>query len=61
VKRVAKYDLRAYLQQLVGQHGFDGAIGADRHKDRSLHHAVIEGHTTPAGLSVGGKELKAQA
>jgi hypothetical protein len=61
VKRVAKYDLRAYLQQLVGQHGFDGAIGADRHKDRRFHHAVIEGHATTASLAVGREELKAQA
>jgi hypothetical protein len=45
----------------VGQHGFDGAIGADRHKDRRFHHAVIEGHATTAGLAVGSQELKVQA
>jgi hypothetical protein len=59
VKGVTQYDLSADLEQLVGQHGLDGAIGADRHKNGRLDHAVIERHATTACLTVGGEKLKA--
>jgi hypothetical protein len=55
MKGIAQYDLRAYFVKLVGHHGFDGAIGANRHKDWGLDHTVIERHASASRQTIGSE------
>ena len=68
MKRVAQNDLRAHVLQAARHHAFDRAVGAHRHEDGGLHHAVVEGKGATAGVAalvgagsgVGGEEVELQ-
>ena len=53
VEGVAEDDLRAHVVQAARHHALDGAVGADRHEDRRLHHAMVELQGAAAGVAVG--------
>jgi hypothetical protein len=55
MKGMTQHDLRAYFVKLVGHHGFDGAIRANRHKDRGFDHTVIERHASASRQAIGGE------
>ncbi len=58
VKGVAQYDLRAHVFKRLRHHALDRAIGADRHEDGGLHHAVVERQFAAPGI---GAEVGAGA
>jgi hypothetical protein len=39
---IAQNDLRAHLMQAARHHAFDRAVGAYRHKNWRLDHAVVQ-------------------
>lgn len=61
VEGVAQHDLRADVLELVRQHGLDAAVGADRHENGGLDHAVVERQAAAAGAAVGGQQFELQS
>jgi hypothetical protein len=61
VEGVAQHDLRADLFQFVRHHGLDAAIGAHRHEDGRLDHAVVQRDAAAAGAAVGGEQFEIQS
>ncbi|CFP63740.1 Uncharacterised protein [Bordetella pertussis] len=43
------------------QHGLDAAVGADRHENGGLDHAVVERQAAAAGAAVGGQQFELQS
>jgi hypothetical protein len=58
VEGVAQDDLRAHFFQRPRHDALDGAVGAYRHEDRRLHHAVVEGEAAAAGEALGFQEFE---
>ena len=58
---VAEHDLGADLVQLARRHRLDRAVGAHRHEDRRLHHAVVQRQRAAARLPLGAVEGELQA
>ena len=54
VKRVAQDDLRADVEQFVGRHRLDRAVGADRHEDRRVDDAVRQRQSAAARRAAAG-------
>jgi hypothetical protein len=50
MKRIAQNNLRTHFMQAARHHAFHCAIGAHRHEDRRLHHAMIESERASAGV-----------
>ena len=50
MKGVAQNNLRTHLMQAARHHALHGAIRAHRHKDRRLHHAMIQRECASAGV-----------
>jgi hypothetical protein len=54
--RVRQDDGRAGVGEVTGRDRLDGRLGADRHKDRSLYHAMGRLARPGASAAVGGLE-----
>ena len=57
---VAQDDLRAHLLERARHHALDGAVGAHRHEDRRLHHAVVQGQAPAARVAFGLEQFELQ-
>ena len=55
---VAKHDLGAKADEFLGCHGFDRAIGADRHENRGLDHSMAQAQTPGASPTVAGLKFE---
>ena len=55
---IAEADLCADLGEVARRHRLDRAVGADRHEDRGLDDAVVQGQRAAAGGAVGGNQFK---
>ena len=53
MKSVAQNDLCAHVVQAARHHALDRAVSAHRHKDRRLHHTVVQGQAATAGQAFG--------
>ncbi|MNL41065.1 hypothetical protein D3C87_1634560 [compost metagenome] len=60
VEGIAQDDVRANLVQFQRRHRLDRAVGADRHEDRRLDHAVVQRDAAAAGVAVGGDEFEVE-
>ena len=60
VEGVAEDDLRAHLLERARRHALDGAVGADRHEDRRLDDAVVQGQPAAPGVAFGLEEFEAE-
>ena len=58
VEGITQADLRAGGGQCLRRHGFDGAIGAHRHKGRGIDLAMRQSESAAAGCAVGGDQIK---
>ena len=60
VKGIAQNDLRTHVMQAARHHAFDRAVGAHRHEDRRLHHAMVQGQAATAGQAFGFNQIECQ-
>ena len=60
MESVAQNDLRAHVFQAARHHALDRAVGAHRHENRGLNHAVVQTQLATAGVAqgVGAKQFK---
>ncbi len=61
VESVAQHDLRADFLELVRHHRLDAAVGAHRHEDGGLDHAVVQRDAAAAGAAVGGEQFEVES
>ncbi len=61
VEGVTQQYLRAAFGHLLGAHGLDGAVGADRHERRRLHHPAFEHQASAPGTPGGIQQFKFHA
>ena len=54
MKGVTQNDLRVDVIQHVRIHALDRAIRANRHENRRLHFAMVQGHCAATGFAAGG-------
>ena len=52
MKGVAQNNLRAHFFEAARHHAFHGAIGAHRHEDGRLNHAVVQGQLASSRVAV---------
>ena len=57
---VAEDDFRANFFEIVMPESFDGALSADWHECRRLHHSMWGVKLSTTGVAVGGGERKAE-
>ena len=58
MKRIAEQNLDAYFIQRARHQTLHRAVSTTRHKDRRLHHTVIQLELTAPGFAVGVGDLE---